>query len=73
MVTFTEYDAFNSDDDDSDISDNFESSLYYRYGMASRFVETSPFKTQLPKWSSSNKKKKVVKSSLNDSDSKSIG
>jgi len=40
MIQYTDYHAYNSDDS-SDISDTFESSLFYRYGMASRFVDSS--------------------------------
>ena len=50
MVTFCDYNAYNSDDS-SDFSE-YESSLFYRYGLGSRFTESFPFKTQLPKWSS---------------------
>lgn len=50
MVTFCDFNAYNSDDS-SDFSE-YESSLFYRYGLGSRFTESSPFKTQLPKWSS---------------------
>lgn len=38
MVKYTDYHAYNSDDS-SDVSETFESSLFYRYGMASRFVD----------------------------------
>ncbi len=40
MVQYTDYHAYNSDDS-SNVSDNFESSLFYKYGMASRFVDSS--------------------------------
>lgn len=40
MVQYEDYHAFNSDDS-SDISDTFESSLFYRYGMASQFLDNS--------------------------------
>ena len=51
MVKLSDYNAANSDDDTSDASDRFESSLFYRYGMASRFVDSSPRALSLPKWS----------------------
>ena len=45
MVKYTDNHAYNSDDS-SDVSDRFESSLFYRYGMANRFVDSS-FKSEL--------------------------
>ena len=45
MVKYTDHHAYNSDDS-SDVSDRFESSLFYRYGMANRFVDSS-FKSEL--------------------------
>jgi hypothetical protein len=58
MINYVEYSCSNSDDDSSDASDSYESSLFYRYGMTSRIAETSS-KT-LPIWNS--KKSKVIKS-----------
>lgn len=48
MSKMVEYDAYNSDEDSSDYSDTFEQSLFYRYGLASHFVDGN---IKLPNWS----------------------
>ena len=55
MVQYTDNHAYNSDDS-SDCSEEFESSLFYRYGGASRFVDDS-LKNDLIKRNSNDKQK----------------
>ena len=62
MSKFCEYNAYNSDDDSSEQSDNYEDNLFYRYGLASRVIDTS---IKFPKWSQKSLRSKVLNSKLN--------
>jgi hypothetical protein len=66
MVKFVEYDAYNSDDDsESDQGGNtFESSLFCRYGLASRIFDYEPTaRMQLPTWNE--EKRSTIKNNPN--------
>jgi hypothetical protein len=62
MISYVEYSCFNSDDDSSDASDSYQSSLFYRYGMHSRAIENSS--KALPIWSSKKSRNNKIRDSI---------
>jgi hypothetical protein len=57
MTKLVDYNAYNSDDDSSIGSNELgaNSNLFFHYGLASRFAESSAFKEDLPKWKNQKK------------------
>lgn len=75
MTKLVDYNAYNSDDDSSIDSNEVgaDSNLFFHYGLASRFAESSVFKEDLPKWKSQkkqvqNKKEMKIQSNREESD-----